>query len=566
MFFLDSLVGHWPMSGDARDVSGNGLHAEVQGDVTFLRDADGGDAVSFGRGARIQVPAGARRGHVLTHVTVAVWVRAESDVCDFVGSIVSCFDPGTRTGFELAVQHGVSTGSQHNTANLEFGVDWGSRPQWEDHGRLGDSVAAWVLSVHDGQLYAGTLGADDRGHVFAFDGEAWHDLGPVGEANSVSALAPYRGQLHAGTTRYRAGGSGLVESTNEHPGGSIHRLDPSSGWVDAGQLDDVDSISGFAVHRGALYASASYQRGVFRHTDGATWNWCGDPGRRLLALGVFDGHLFGAGNDHVNVDEAIRLTRLGEVVPAESPDGGGGVFQFTPPDRWDSWGMLPDTTQVYSLAVSDDALHASTWPNGLVYRHEHDETWSLLGRLGAETEVMGLITYNGVLYGGTLPHAQLFRYVRQGAWEHVGTLDVTPNALYRRAAGLAVFNGKLFCGTLPSGRVHAMRTGNVVTHDRALTAGWHHVVATRQPGEIALYVDGSCVARSRSQDEPVDVLPDLPLTIGNGTRTRFGGLLRDFRLFGAVATPDDVRTLFQDPYARDTVSGPVGSVSRRQQR
>ena len=566
MVFLDSLVGHWPMSGDARDVSGNGLHGEVQGRVDFLLDADGNDAASFGRSARIEVAAEARRGHALTNLSVAAWIRAESDGCDFMGSIVSCFEPATRKGIELAVQHGVSTGSQHNTANLEFGVDWGSQPQWEDHGRLGKSVAAWVLSVHDGQLYAGTLGADDRGHVFAFDGTEWHDLGPVGQANSVSALAPYRGQLHAGTTRYRAGGSGLAESTNEHPGGSIHRLDPSSGWVDAGQLDDVDSISGFAVHGGALYASATYQRGVFRHTDGATWNSCGDPGRRLLALGVFDGHVFGAGNDHINVEEAIRLTRLGEVVPAESPEGGGGVFEFTPPDRWVSWGMLPDTTQVYSLAVSRDALHASTWPNGLVYRHEHDETWSLLGRLGAETEVMGLITYNGVLYGGTLPHAQLFRYVRKDVWEHVGTLDVTPNASYRRAAGLAVFDGKLFCGTLPSGRVHAMRTGNVVTHDRALTAGWHHVVATRQPGEVALYVDGSCVARSRSQGEPVDVLPDLPLTIGNGTRARFGGLLRDVRLFGAVATPDDVSALFRDRYAMDNVSGSAGSVPRRHQR
>ena len=38
------------------------------------------------------------------------------------------------------------------------------------------------------------------------------------------------------------------------------------------------------------------------------------PRAPLLALGVFDGHLFGAGNDHVNVDEALERTRRGEVV------------------------------------------------------------------------------------------------------------------------------------------------------------------------------------------------------------------------------------------------------------
>lgn len=539
------LVGHWPLSQDGRDVSGHGLHAELYGDVVFRPDGETG-SVAFGRGSGASVSLDGGRREALSSMTVAAWVRVEDDPADVLGSIASCFDPETRTGVELAFQHGVSTSNQHNTANLEFGVDWGSPPRWEDHGRLGDSIAVWALSVHDGRLYAGTLGADDRGHVFAYDGVRWEDLGPVGDATSVHALAPYRGQMHAATTRYRVGGSALEESPNEAPGGSFHRYDPASGWVDAGRLDGVDSISGLTVHRGALYASALYQRGVFRHTDGVTWDSCGDPGRRLLALGTFDGHLFGAGNDHVNVDEAIRLTSLGEVVQAESHEGGGGVFRLVQPGEWESWGMLPDTTQVYSLAVSHDHLLASTWPNGLVYRREDDGGWRLLGRLGDETEVMGLITYNGVLYGSTLPHAQLYRYVRQGCWEHVGTVDATPDALYRRAAALAVYGGRLFCGTLPSGRVHAMRTGNVVTHDQALAPGWHHVVATRQPGEVALYVDGDRVAHSRTPGEPTGVLPDLPFTIGNGTRARFSGLLRDVRLYGAFATPEDVHALARD--------------------
>ncbi len=546
MTFASSLVGHWPLSQDARDVSGHALRAEIQGDVAFIDDPAVGGAAAFGQGSRIQVALDERHREQLTELTVAGWIRAESEPADVLGSIISCFDPESRTGFELALQHGVTTTHQHNAANLEFGVDWGSQATWQDLGQLGDSVAIWALAVHEGQLFASTLGGDGRGHVFRFDGTNWHDLGPVGDANSVHALASYHGQIYAGTTRYRAGGSGLVGSSNDHPGGSIHRYDPGHGWVDEGRLDGVDSISGFVVHRGTLYASALYQRGVFRHAGDQNWESCGDPGRRLLALGVFDGHVFGAGNDHVDVDDAIRRTGLGQLVPAESLESGGGVFQLTAPDHWTSWGMLPDTTQVYSLAVSHDSLVASTWPNGLVYRREDDDSWSLLGRLGDETEVMGLITYNGVLYGGTLPHAQIYRYVRRGVWDCVGTVDVSPGALYRRASALAVYNGKLFCGTLPSGRVHAMRTGNVATHDQALTAGWHHVVATCRPGEVALYLDGECVARSKSQDEPVKIPPNLPLTIGNGTRARFDGLLRDVRLYRTCAPPDDVRSLYQD--------------------
>lgn len=547
------LLGHWPLSVDALDASPRGLPSEPSG-VGFVSDPDVGSCAVFERGGRIRVPRSALAG-LAGELTVSAWIRVPDRANDVLGTIVSGFDSEARQGFELGLQHGVSTCSQHNVANLEFGVDWGSAPRWADCGRVGAGVGVWALAVHDGALYAGSLGADDRGHVHRYADDHWDDLGAVGPANSVTALASYDGSLFAATSRYRAGGSGLVESANDAPGGEIYRLDGDA-WVPAGRLPDVDSISGFAVHGGELYACALYQRGVFRYT-GDGWESCGDPGRRLLALGMYDGHLLGAGNDHPSVDEAIAKTARGEVIPPQ--DGfGGGVFAMTGPGTWSSLGFQRDTTQVYSLAVAGDRLHASTWPNGLVYRYAGDGSWDHLGRLGDETEVMGLITYNGVLYGGTLPHAQVYRHAGSDRWDLVGTLDVAPDALYRRAAGLAVYDGDLFCGTLPSGRVHRMATGSVVTHDRSLGPGWHHVTATQGGRVTSLYVDGRLVSE-RHVDPAVHwsaAEARTDLLIGTGTRATFAGGLREVRVYAevlgaeavaALATQDDPRLTREEP-------------------
>jgi hypothetical protein len=542
-------LGHWPLFADGRDASSHDQPCAAS-DVTFVPDPDAGTCAVFERGGEVRVP-GSALAELGGEVTVSAWICLPEAPEDALGTIVSRFDPETRQGFELGLQHGVSTTSQHNVANLEFGVDWGTAPRWYDCGQVGSSIAIWALAVHDGGLYAGSLGGDDRGHVHQFLDDGWADLGPVGEANSVTALASYDGALFAATTRYRTGGSGLVESANENPGGAVYRFEGGR-WHPAGRLPGVDSVSGFAVYAGELYACALYQRGVFRHVDGE-WKHCGDPGRRLLALGVFDGHLMGAGNDHPSVEEAIAKTARGEVIQPRGGSG-GGVFAMTGPEVWSSLGFQPDTTQVYSLAVSRDRLHASTWPNGLVYRYADHAQWEPLGRLGEEAEVMGLITYNGVLYGGTLPHAQIYGYAGGDRWELVGTLDVAPHVLYRRAAGLAVYRGALFCGTLPSGRVHRMTRGSVVTHDRTLTPGWHHVTATHGHGRTVLYVDGLPVADRHTEPADAIVVPAATdLLIGNGSKGTFAGRLRDLRVYALVLTPDEVAQLQQefDPRRRE---------------
>lgn len=529
MTIESALIGHWPLARDGEDHSGHGHHATLSG-ARFVTD-DGHGCTEFDYDGGAVVPAAALTPSAGGPFSISAWVRLPESLPDVGGTIASSFDTGRRRGFELGVQHAISTTSQNNTRNLEFGVDWGSEPAWEDCGRPGDSVAVWAFAVHEGLLYAGTLGADDRGHVWSWDGRAWSDLGTVGEANSISSLASYDGALYAAATRYRTGGSALPESANDAPGGDIWRYTRDEGWQPAGRLDGADSVSGFAIQGGQLFASALYQRGVFRLVGHDHWEPCGDPGRRLLALGVFRGRLLGAGNDHVDVSDAIDKTRAGIVIEPDESAGGGGVFAWEQPDTWHSLGMQPQTTQVYSLGVYQGALYASTWPNGLVFRWEGDQRWQDVGRLGDETEVMGLIAYNGALYGGTLPHAELHRFDGPGDWRRVGTLDVTPDVRYRRAATLAVYQGRLWCGTLPSGHAHAMRTGAVATHDSALSGRWHHVVGRCDADGVSLFVDGVEVGRQHGVGGLGSLASGRDLLLGNGTRERFAGRMRDVRLY-----------------------------------
>ncbi len=467
----------------------------------------------------------------------SVWAHVPHDPADELGDVMSCFDPVARHGAHLGFADGHSTTSRVNAASVSFGVDWGSEPVWESLGRPDHSVGVLALAVHDGELYAGTLGDDGLGRVFVLR-DGWEELPGVTSANCVSALASHDGALYAGTTRYRTGGSAMTLPPNDAPGGEVMRWDGA--WVSTGALPGVDAIAALAVHRGRLYAAAMYQEGVsVLGPDG--WESAGSPGRRVLTLGVNGGRLHAGGNDHADPDSAIDLTRKGVVVEARAQEGGGGVFALDPAEGWLSLGYQPDTTQVYSLTTSRERLVASTWPHGLVFEFG-DGIWSSLGRLGDETEVMGLITYNGSLYGGTLPHAQVHRRDERG-WTRVGTADVTPDALYRRAAGLALYGGGLAVGTLPSGAVHRMRVGDVAATDESLSPGWHHLAASCDHRHVTLWVDGRRVSTTRLPDAPREMLPAVSLVVGAGASKRYVGTLRDLRLIDRPLTTSDVRAI-----------------------
>lgn len=492
--------------------------------------------------------AGAATGSELTW---SIWVDVPERLPGSGGALVSTYGPDGRDGAELSIVHSASTSSQHNVLTVEFGADWSSTPTWEDWGRPAHCVGILGMALHDADLYVGSLGEDGVGRVHVRRPGGWVQVGEPVEANCVNALASFDGHLHVATTRYRTGGSAMTVAENDAPGGDVLRLEEDGTWRSVGRLPGADGVASLVVHDGRLYAAAVYQEGVFVLTDDG-WSPCGSPGRRVLTLGSFGGHLVAGGNDHADPDTAIAQTRDGVVVPQRSADGGGGVFALEDDGSWTDHGLQPDTTQVYSLATWDDHLVASTWPNGTVFMLDDDGSWKNLGRLGAETEVMGLAVYNGSLYGGTLPHAEVHRY-DLARWVRVGTLDVTPDALYRRAAGLAVYDGALVWGTLPSGRVHAMRTGDVVTSDRSLTPGRHHLVATRDGEQHRLYVDGRLAAQRRTSG-PVSSGHGT-VTLGEGRRSRWPGGWSDVRILRHAVDAAQVAELYRsDALVTEAVS------------
>ena len=547
-------IGSWDLAADGHDGSGHGIDAIVEGDVGFgarANPAIGRQVATFrGAGRLVAVPP---VGLGTRDFTVAAWVNAAANPTTVLGDVVSWFDPATRNGFSLGFEHGSPCGSHGNDRTAWFGVDAGTAPRFVDHGRPGDAtVMVCSLASFEGDLYAGTweAGSSPRGRVHRLRPGGWEDCGSPWDANAVTRLAVHDGALYAGVSRLRGGGSGLDDSANQNPGGRVLRYEGGDRWSDQGQLAGADSIAALVPFDGALYAAPMYSEGMFRFDGPGSWGWCGSPGRRLLALGVHAGALYGAGNDHAHVDSAIALTKAGIVVPARSTSGGGGVFRYDGDDRWTGRGLQPDTPQLYSIETYGGCMLVGTWPTGLVIRATNldepgDAVWEPIGRLGAETEIMNLQAYNGMLYAGTLPHAQVYRYDGDDDWALLGALDDTPDVRYRRAASMVVFRGELFVGTLPSGHVHSLRAGAVATWDRSLPAGWHHLAGVRSGRTIALFLDGVAVATG-PEDGPGRAFergPDVPLVIGGGTRAGFEGDLTAVRLWDRALDADEIRGL-----------------------
>jgi hypothetical protein len=474
--------------------------------------------------------------------TVSVSIVVPDRSSDALGDVAAAYDPASRRGWTLGFLDSSPCGNHPNDRELCFTIDAATAPAWEDLGPpSGATIMVTALAVLDGSLFAATWEGppSDRGHVYRLDGDGWVDCGSPWDCNAVTRLAVHDGRLYAGVSRLRGGGSGLPDSANQKPGGRVLRYEGGGEWSDLGQLGDADSVAAIVPWAGDMYAIPMYSEGLFRLDQAGGWAWCGSPGRRLLALGVHDGALYGAGNDHADVASAIAQTAAGIVVPARSPEGGGGIFRYDGGEAWTSLGLQPETTQVYSIETFEGAMHIGTWPTGLVYRHGGEGRWQSTGRLGDETEVMNLLALGGSLYGGTLPKAQVFRLDSPSAWTEVGRVDRTPGVLYRRAASMAIHRGELVVGTLPSGRVHAMRVGQAISTGRAVSPGPHDIVALRRGATLELYLDRVLLA---SRTDPSGLALDLgtlasPIVNG-GPRSRFAGNVKDFRFApGAASAP-----------------------------
>lgn len=510
----NDLIAHWKLADDARDSSGNGYHLKVHG-VRFAKSTTkgkAGAALFDGRKGRLELPGRLSPKLGIGEFSISAWVYTPAELDDSPGTIISRYDPKTRTGFQLSIatRAGV-TSSQSNARHLHFGIDSGTpKGKWTDHGRLDKAVLIYGMAVYNNQLFAGTCvaGKGQAGRVYRFNGKSWTDCGAPDKCNAVSAFAVHDGQLYVGVSKYRLRGSSLAESENPHPGGTVYRYVADGRWQSCGRLPKVEAINGMVVFRGKLYASSMYApAGFFRYDGGTKWSSCGTPnGKRVEALAVHNGAVYATGYDE------------------------GAVYRYDG-QSWSHLGRVGKATQTYGFAVYNGDLYVSEWPNAEVYRYGGGKKWVFAGRLGKEKEAMPLVVYNGKMYSGTLPSGEVWRYDGGTAWSRFGRLDSTPKVRYRRVWSMAVYQGRLFAGTLPSGRVHSIEVGKNVTYDTALKPGWRHVVASRSKTHLALYVDGTKVATSALSGATCNLDNSAPLSAGFGPQGHLCGSLRDLRIY-----------------------------------
>jgi hypothetical protein len=525
------LVAHWPLAGDLEDHSGHGHHAVARGTVDLGAAGPAGEpktAAAFnGRDAFLEVPASADIQPGTGDFSLPAWIDVDAKGDDVPGDLLSWYDPVRRRGFHLTLKTnaGVAT-AQSNARHLQFGIDNNRESEWTDCGRPGKAILAFALVAHDGNLYAGTCEplVNQSGRVYRYaGGSQWIDCGSPTTANSVTSMAVHDGKLYAGTGKYRLGGSALEESKNPNLGGHVLRYDGPASWTDCGQLPGVEAIGGMVVFRGLLYASSLYRpAGFFRYDGGTQWTDCGTPGKRVEAMGVYNGYLYATCYDE------------------------GHVFRYDG-KTWTDCGQLgasEDNTQTYSFAVYSGRLYVGTWRTGRVYRFEDVNRWTDAGRLGDELEVMGMLVHNGRLMAGTLPLAEVYAYEGDTTWRRMARLDATPDVKYRRAWTMAEYAGRLFISTLPSGRVFSFEAGKNVTWDTSFPIGWHHVAAIKQGGQLRIFVDGRLVGSSdRFDAADYDLAGDMPLRIGFGSNDYFAGRMRDVRIYRRALAASEVEEL-----------------------
>lgn len=146
--------------------------------------------------------------------------------------------------------------------------------------------------------------------------------------------------------------------------------------------------------------------------------------------------------------------------------------------------------------------------------------------------------------------ADVYRYEGEQRWAYTGGLDSSHGFQLRRAWSMAVYQGRLFCGTLPSGHVYGLRAGGMVTWDRRLPEGWHHLTAIRRLDHLELWVDGAMASRSAPLDASAyNLNTDQPLLIGTGEHAGLRGCLSDVRLYSRALSAEEVSGLARQPQA-----------------
>ncbi|MBM3241399.1 LamG domain-containing protein [Candidatus Poribacteria bacterium] len=548
------LIAHWPFRGDVNDVMG--MNHGIAHNVSFGKgpDASPESAARFnGRDSVIEVPDSKTLHLGSNDFSIAVWMRDEKPMRSVFGALLHKFDPAQRCGFNFYL---ASSAPGYNAMSeqrfVHFGLDDGYVSAWEDCGKPWPSNSGVLnLIVYQSQLYCGIADADnptDAAHVFRWDGnQGWEDCGRLGRNPyhlSVMSMLVHQGRLYAGTGVFdwiRAGGQGFEPALSH-----VFVYEGGTEWRDLGQVGESIRVLCMASFNDELYVGLDRVGGghCFKY-NGSTWLDCGAP----------------------NGDNVQNLLPLGGVLYGATH---GMIWRYKGGQEWLCIGDHPfGITQVHCLQAVGGKLHAGTWPQGYVLRYDNNGDWSNIGRLGLSegmyqcNEINDLTVHNGKLYAGVIPKAQVYRYEADGHWTLLGCLASRPDYAddkvdtWRRVTSLVPYQGKLFASTSACkarsldvdpdgtlGRVYAVQTGQVVSHERDIGSDWTHLAAVRAEKQLRLYVDGQL---SHSSEAPkghtFDVSNTQPLTIGFGVQNYFCGLMADLRLYRGALNDSQVQAL-----------------------
>ena len=114
------LVGHWPLDGDASDVSANGLHGTINGDVTLVQDRLGNPeaALQFTGDSGTHIDLGdPTELNITGAMTLAAWVSLDADNTNN-GRIIAKMAGGGSRSWNLNIEANV--GGVANPATLQI--------------------------------------------------------------------------------------------------------------------------------------------------------------------------------------------------------------------------------------------------------------------------------------------------------------------------------------------------------------------------------------------------------------------------------------------------------------
>jgi hypothetical protein len=538
-----SLIGHWPLTKDAKDYSGNDLHGAEHGIIAHGQ--------FNGRSGYIEIPHNPRLELGHSDFSISVWVKAEKSATDGIGDVIGKWNPATRAGFTLCVKGSSGGYNSHGSQRgVHFGIDQGSVGSWQDCGRP-NATSSYVsnsLTVFDGGLYAATSDAntpDQWCHVYRYaSGQEWIDCGRIGNLKSrgVGPLVVHEANLYAATWNYDWTRVNKDDVDLSH----VYRYLGGKEWEDIGQPGECKRLFGMASYQGKLYVVGD-DLGCWTYEGNRKWSLSRKFRSLVHPMAVHNGLLY-VGEFGDRVDGSLRKAE---------------VFSFDG-QAWTSVGqpMGPDDRedQIHALHTYQGKLHATTWPKGKVRSLEADGQWSFRGRLGESTESNALCVYNGKLYAGTIPGGEVYRNDGDTNWSLMKRFcpeNAADPKHWGRVTSLTVFGGKMFAsiGSYTSsvldaapdlrGHVFAYEAGQAVTYDRDLGSKWNHIAAVRKAGLLELYFNGILTASS-TQANALDLSNEMPLQIGFGPTDHFFGSIRDVRLYGTALDSRQIQALAKD--------------------